>query len=114
MYKVRVTYTKSKEAAYISGLLAAELGENVSLAKRAGLLHDIGRHKEYETGCNHHIASANLAEIILKEAAYEIGNLLRMFEKIEKTKRILQRTCVYYKQNDYRQQKLLFHLENKF
>ena len=66
MLKYRYSYAQnvlmhSMECAYIAGAMAAELGLNEKQARRAGLLHDIGKALTHEVEGSHAIIGADIA-----------------------------------------------------
>jgi ribonuclease Y len=77
----------SLEVAHLAGLMAGEMGVNVKLARRAGLLHDIGKAIDHTSEGSHAFVGAEFAKKFGENE--EVCHAIRAHEEEEKPSTVL-------------------------
>ncbi len=93
----RITYIMMLESGNIRSFME-ENDLNLKLAREliysAALLHDIGRWKEYATGEDHTVASAEMAEVILKKTGFKDREIRIITMAIREHRRTAENTSI--------------------
>ncbi|MBK9295134.1 MAG: ribonuclease Y [Oligoflexia bacterium] len=90
--KYRTSYTQSNyahsiEVGFLAGMMAAELGQNVKAARRAGVLHDLGKALDHNIEGSHAVIGAEYAKKYGEPA--DIVHAIRAHHEDEKPNSIL-------------------------
>ena len=97
MLKYRYSYAQnvlmhSMECAFLAGAMAAELGLNEKQARRAGLLHDIGKALTHEVEGSHAIIGADIARKY-GESAKIVNAIAAHHEEMTRSAPMPPRSC---------------------
>jgi len=87
--QVRTSYGQNQhshsiETSHIAGMIAAELGADVMIAKTGGLLHDLGKAIDHEVEGTHALIGAGICQALWRRAAHHPTRLPAITTKLSR------------------------------